>query len=296
MHKALVQMNLQIQHVIADITGKSGTAMVEAILKGERDPAALAALGDNRLKASRATLMAALTGDYRAEHLFCLRQSHAAHLFTLDQIAQLDAELERLHKALDAAAQSCGQDAAPAKKKSRPRSGRPVSYDAGGLLRRHPGVDLTGIPGINANSAQTLYAELGGDLSAFRSGKHFASWLGLSPENKITGGRILSSHTRPCGNRVARALRMAAQGLHHADNELGEYYRRMRAKLGGASGVVAVAHKLARIVYALLTSRRPYEGRLHRVSAAKRAERSLAQLRKKAKTLGFQLTAIQQPA
>jgi hypothetical protein len=122
-------------------------------------------------------------------------------------------------------------------------------------------------------------------VSAFKSAKHFASWLGLNPNNKITGGKILGAHTKPCGNRVAKALRMAAQGLHHASNEMGEYYRRMRAKLGGAAAVVAMTHKLVRIIHALLRTRKLYEAALHHRAHEQRKARSLAQLKRKAKHL-----------
>jgi transposase len=294
MHKALDQMNLQIHHVITDITGKSGMAIVEALLGGERDPAILAALGDKRLKANAPTLRAALVGDCRAEHMFGLRQALEGYRFALQQIAAVDMELEKLHQALEKSQTPC--EAPPQNAKARTRCGCPVAYDAAGLLREHLGVDLTTIPGINVNTAQTLYAELGGDLGAFASGKHFASWMGLNPSNKITGGKIISAHTKPCGNRVARALRMAAQGLHHANNEMGEYYRRMKAKLGGAAGLVAVAHKLARIIYAMIRTRRAYESTLLRRDEGRRKERMLAQLKRRAKTMGFELTAIQQPA
>lgn len=298
MHKALDQMNLQIHHVIRDITGKSGEAMVKAILEGERDAKTLAALGDKRLKASEKTLCAALVGDYREEHLFCLRQAREGYEFTLGQIAAVDKELEKLHQALAQAPQASEAGQAPEtppKRKPKPKSGCPVSYDAAGLLQAHLGVDLTSIPGINVNTAQTIYAEVGPDLSAFRSGKHFASWLCLNPNNKITGGRIISAQTKPCANRLRRALMMSAQGMWHANNELGECARRLKAKLGGASGVVAMAHKLARMIYAVLTTRRAYDGERHRASARRRKERTVDELKRRAKKLGFELTAIQQP-
>ena len=295
MHKALDQMNIQIHHVITDITGKSGTAIVEALLAGERDPAILAALGDKRLKASATTLRAALVGDCRPEHMFCLRQALEGHRFALQQIAAVDAELETLHQALEKS-EAPARETPAQNAKPRTRCGCPVGYDASKLLREHLGVDLTSIPAINVNTAQTLYAELGRDLSAFKSGKHFASWMGLNPNNKITGGKIISAHTKPCGNRVAKALRMAAQGLHHANNEMGEYYRRMKAKLGGAAGLVAVAHKLARIIYAMIRTRQAYDSTLLRREEGRRKERMLAQLKRRAKIMGFELTAIQQPA
>jgi len=293
-HKALDQMNIQIHHVIADMTGKSGEAIVKAILAGERDARTLAALGDKRLKANTQTLAKALEGDWREEHLFCLRQAHAGYEFTLKQIAEVDAQLETLHQALEAAQHI--SEAPNAKPKAKPRCGCPVSYDAAGLLQAHLGVDLTQIPGINVNTAQTIYAEVGPDLGAFRSGKHFASWMGLNPNNKISGGKIMGAHTKKCANRLKKALRMAAQGACHGDNEIGVYGRRMKTKLGGASAVTAVAHKLARIVYAVLTTRQAYDGEQHRRYERRREQRTLEQLRKKAKKMGFELTAIQQPA
>jgi transposase len=271
MHKALDQMNLQIHHVIADLTGKSGTDIVEAILAGQREPAALAALGDKRLKASKATLCAALL-----------------------------AALEPAEIKPEAAAQTATEGETGAKTKGKPRSGganrHQPAYDVRGELLRHLGVDLTTIPGINVTTAQTLWAELGGDLGAFKSGKHFASWLSLCPDNRVSGGKLLSAHTKPSANRAARALRLAAQGLHHAKNELGEFYRRMRGKLGGAAALVATAHKLARIVYAVLSTKQPYRPQLHAQAEQRRLARTLKQLRSKAETLGFQLTPIQQTA
>ena len=303
MHKALDQMNLQIHHVIADLTGKSGEAIVEAILTGQRDPAILAGLGDKRLRASKATLRAALTGDYREEHLFCLRQAHEGYAFVMRQIAELDKQIAGLLAALEPSKSPPQPDTptpseASAKPKPRASSSNrhQPAYDVRGELLRHLGVDLTSIPGINVTTAQTLWAELGGDLGAFKSGKHFASWLSLCPDNRVSGGKLLSAHTKPSANRAARALRLAAQGLHHAKNELGEFYRRMRGKLGGAAALVATAHKLARIVYAVLTTKNPYQPQLHSQAEQRRLARTLKHLRSKAESLGLQLTPIQKPA
>lgn len=302
MHKALDQMNVQLHHVIADLTGKSGTDIVEAILAGNRDPAALAELGDKRLKASKAILRAALTGDYREEHLFCLRQAHAAYRFTGTQITEVDAQIARQVAALADApvphALASTPDQPAPKPKARSGGGanrHHPAYDVRGELQRLLGVDLTTIPGINALTAQTVWAEVGGDLGAFKSGKHFASWLGLCPDNRVSGGKILSAHTKPSANRTARALRLAAQGLHHAKNEMGEFYRRMRSKMGGAAALVATAHKLARILYAVLTTRQPYRAQLHAQAEERRRVRTIKHLRAKAKNLGFQLTPLEQP-
>lgn len=288
-HKALDQMNLQVHHVLADITGQTGTAIVEAILQGERHPAVLAKHRDPRVKASEATLVKALTGDYREEHLFCLRQAYAGYQFLQKQIAELDAELKRRLDELAPAAPAATEPAATGAPKRKPAGKSAPGFDACGLLARLHGVDLCTVPGINAVGAQTLWSELGGDLSAFPTAKHFASWLGVCPDNRISGGKILAARTKPTTNRVTRALRMAAQALHHAENELGEHYRRLRAKLGGAAAITAMAHKLARILYVMITTRRPYRPELHDAAGELHRARTLKRLASKAKSLGFQL-------
>jgi hypothetical protein len=293
-HKALDQMNLQVHHVLADITGQTGTAIVEAILKGERDPVTLAKHRDKRVKASEATLVKALTGDYRAEHLFCLGQASAGYQFLQNQIAELDAEIEcrlnALAPPLPATPPVPVDSPAATVPPKRKASGKSApAFDAHGLLARLHGVDLCAVPGINVLTAQTFWSELGGDLSAFPTAKHFASWLGVCPDNRISGGKILAARTKPTTNRVARALRMAAQALHHAENELGDHYRRMRAKLGGAAAVTALANKLARILYVLITTRQPYRPELHEATGELHRARTLYRLKAKAKDLGFQL-------
>lgn len=289
-HKAFDQMNLQIHHVLADITGQTGTAIVEAILAGERNPAILAQHRDPRVKAPAQTLIKALTGDYRCEHLFCLRQAFAGYQFVQTQIAELDGELARRMEQLAPPAPAD----APATALKRPPKAAPA-FDAHGLLVRLHGVDLCAVPGLNVLGVQTLWSELGGDLSAFASGKHFASWLGLCPDNRISGGKILAVRTKPCANRVARALRLAAQALHHANNELGEHYRRLKAKLGGAAAITAMAHKLARILYALITTKQPYRPTLHAATGELHRTRTLTRLKAKAKDLGFQLVPTSAP-
>lgn len=292
-HKALDQMNLQVHHVLADITGQTGTAIVEAILRGERDARVLAKHRDPRVKATEATLVKALTGDYRAEHLFCLGQAFAGYQFLQKQIAELDAELECRLKALAPAAPATASTAAAPAERAAPKRkavGKSApAFAAHDLLARLHGVDLCAVPGINVLTAQTLWSELGGDLSAFPTAKHFASWLGVCPDNRISGGKVLAARTKPTTNRVARALRMAAQALHHAQNELGEHYRRLRAKLGGAAAVTALANKLARILYVLITTRQPYRPELHSATGELHRARTLNRLKARAKDLGFQL-------
>jgi transposase len=294
LHKALDQMNVQVHHVLADITGVTGIAMVEAILKGQRDPKVLASYRDNRVKASEQTLVAALTGDYRREHLFCLQQAYEAYQFTERQIVAVDKELE---------AQLARLSPTPGSTLTPPLSQRPKAsvkhppaYPAQARLAELCGVDLTTIPSIQVLTAHTIWAELGSDLSAFPTSKHFCSWLALCPDNRTSAGRCLSTKTRASANRVAHALRMAAQGCHHAKHELGDYYRRMRAKLGAAEGLVATAHKIARLVYAVLTTRRPYDPTLHEHATLQIQRRNLSRLHTLAKKFGFQIIPNEQPA
>lgn len=289
LHKALDQMNVQVHHVLTDITGVTGTAIVEAMIKGERRAEVLAGFRDPRVKASEQTLVAALTGDYRCEHMFCLEQAYAAYRFTSAQIAAVDRQIDARLKQLAPPAEG-GAEAVP---RQRVSTKHPPAYPAQTRLAVLCGVDLTTIPGIHVLTAQTIWAELGADLSAFPSVKHFCSWLGLCPDNRTSAGKCLSTHTRPSVNRVAHALRMAAQGCHHAKHALGDYYRRMRAKLGAAEGLVATAHKLARILYAVLTSRRPYDPALHAVALAASARHRLTKLHSSAKKLGFQLVPLE---
>lgn len=293
LHKALDQMNVQVHHVLTDITGVTGTAIVEAIIKGQRDPRVLASFRDPRVKASEQTLVAALTGDYRAEHLFCLQQAYEAYQFTGAQITAVDGQIGERLKAMDTT--PAAETPAPATR-SKVSTKHPPAYPAHQRLTAICGVDLTSIPGFHVLTAQTVWAELGSDLSAFPTSKHFCSWLSLCPDNRTSAGKCLSTRTRVSANRVAHALRMAAQGCHHAKHELGDYYRRMRAKLGAAEGLVATAHKLARILYAVLTTRRPYDPDLHAVALAQTQRRRLNRLRMAAKNLGFQLVPNEQPA
>ena len=293
MHKALDQMNLQVHHVLADITGVTGTAIVEAILQGERKAEVLAAFRDPRVKASAETLAAALTGDYRTEQVFCLRQAYAGYKFMLEQIGGVDHELEVRLQALTPPPEPA---APPPVERSRASTKHPPAYPAQHYLTALCGVDLTSIPGVQVLTAHTLYAEIGPDVSRFATSKHFCSWLGLCPDNRTSAGRCLSTHTRPSTNRAAHALRLAAQSCHHAKHAMGDYYRRMRAKLGAAAGLVATAHKLARILFAVLSSRQPYDPALHLVALADSDRRRLDKLRSFAKKSGFQLVPLQTAA
>jgi transposase len=288
MQKALDQMNLQLHHVISDITGLTGTAIIEAILNGERDPAMLSKMRDPRIKAPEETIAAALVGDYRPEHLFTLRQSLTAYRHCQQLIAACDTEVERYLTAFDSKVDITRAPLRKPKHRHKPRRNE-MRFDLRNHLYRILGVDLTEVPGLNALTAHVLFAEIGPDLSRFANASAFASWLGLCPDNRISGGKILSVRTRVVKNRAAMALRMAAQSLHGSQSYLGNYYRRMRAKLGTPKAITAAAHKLARVVYHLLTTGQSYQESTFADCEIRHRIHMEARLRRHARDLGFDL-------
>jgi transposase len=295
MQKALDQMNLQLHHVISDITGMTGIAILEAILAGERNPHTLAALRDRRIKASADTIAKSLVGDYRREHLFTLRQSLAAFRHYQELIAACDREiaqsLEEFESKLDPPVDPPPASPAPSNDGSKPKASEP-SFDLQTHLHRIFGVDLTQVPGINVLTAQTLLAEIGPDFSHFPSGPEFASWLGLCSDNRVSGGKVLSVKTRKVKNRAATALRMAALSVHRSQSFLGHFYRRMRAKLGAPKAITATAHKLARILYHMVTTGHAYDETICAQNEVKNRKRMEARLRKQAREFGLQLVAL----
>ena len=288
MQKALGQMNLQLHHVISDITGLTGLAIIDAILCGERDPVVLARLRHERIKASEEVIAKSLVGDYRAEHLFTLRQSVRAYRSYQTLIDDCDAEIRRCLDEFKPPTEAAGTERADPKGKGQSN---------GGVLRnelkRVFGVDLTRIPGIRTGIAQTLFGEIGPDFTKFRSASAFASWMGLCPDNDISGGKVLWVGTRKVKCRAATALRMAAQSLHHSKSGLVDFYRRMRTKLGAPKAITAAAHKLARIIFHLVTTRREFDDSRFAADQLRYERRQEAKLRSKAKALGFQLIPVE---
>jgi hypothetical protein len=290
MQKALDQMNVQLHHVISDITGNTGLAIMDAILAGQRDAAVLAKLRDPRVKADEETIARALTGDWRPEHLFTLRQSLKAWRHYQTLITDCEAEVEKYLANLQPPE---GLPPLPPSSKSRKaRQKYEPDFDLRGLLYKATGVDLTQIPGVSALTAQMLFTEMGPDLNAFPASGNLASWLCLCPANTITGGRVIRSVTRKGKNRAAQALRMAAQGLLASRSALGDYARRMRAKHGKVSGITVTAHKLARIVYAMLKNRKAYDETL--VLPKQIPGRAFTKLQKQAQRMGYALTPLAQ--
>lgn len=298
MQKALTQMNLQLHHVISDLTGKTGLAIVDAILAGERDPLVLAQLKDYRIKANTETIAKALHGDWRAEHLFTLRQALAAYRHYQQLITECDQEAERMLRMFDTQVDPEEVPLPPptsSHRKPQRNEARFADTDLRTELYRILGVDLTQVPGFQSMSIYTLFGELGRDLSRFPTAKHFASWLGLCPDNRVSGGRVLSAKTRDVRSRAAYALRLAAQALHHSHSALGEYYRRMRARLGTPKAITAAAHKLARILYHLLTTQQAYSDSVFAEYEAQYQQRRVRRLQREATALGYTLMPQEMP-
>ena len=289
MQKALQQMNLLLHHVVADITGLTGMTIIRAILAGERDPQVLAQARDRRCKSSEAVIAKSLEGSYREDHLFALAQAVSLFDTYQAQIAACDEHIELYISSFEHVTEECPP--AAAKKRRAPRRNQ-LPFDARTHLYQMTGVDLTRLDGIEATMATTLLSELGIDMTRWPSAKHFASWLGLCPGTKVSGGRRLSSKTKPSANRAAAALRMAASTLYHSQSALGAFHRRMATRLGKAQAVTATAHKLARLVYSLLKNGSAYVDAGQDVYERQYKERAVRNLGHRAKALGFELVPI----
>jgi len=252
MQKAMTQMNIQLANVISDVAGETGLRILRAILAGERDGYALATLKDVRIQASTEEIAKSLQGNWRSEHLFALKQALASFDFTGTQLTEVDQEIEDQLKSLET------HEGKPGKPKRRGRGKNAPKFDLRTHLFRMCGVDLTRIDGIDVTTALAVISETGTDMSRFPDDGHFASWMGLCPGTKITGGKVMSSKTKRCANRAAQALRLAAAALRTSQSALGAYFRRLCARMDKPKAITAAAHKLARLIYAMLTKGEEY--------------------------------------
>jgi transposase len=262
MQKALEQMNLKLTQVVSDISGVTGLKIIRAMVAGEHDPHRLAQLRQVQCAKSEAEIAKALAGHYRPEHLFTLAQALAAYDFYARQIEACDAQLARLYTQLPPSPPADPPPATPPTppkvRRQKPRKNQ-AHFDLATMLYQATGVDLTAVDGLDALTVQTVLSEIGTNMRHWPTAKHFASWLGLAPCNDKSGGQVLRSYLLPTKQRAARALRLAAQALSHSQSGLGAFYRRMRAKMGPAKANTATAHKLARIIYAMLRDRTAYQ-------------------------------------
>ena len=292
MHKALTQMNVKLQHVIRDITGKTGMDIIEAIVRGERNPRRLARLRDPRTKADEATIARSLQGHWREEHIFELTQALELYRVYRSKITECDREIEaQLERFED---RSDGES--PASNGKKRNQGNAPRFDVQGQLYRMTGVDLTRIDGVDGFTALKVISEVGADMTKWPSAKHFASWLGLSPNNRITGGRVISSKTKPSANRAAAALRLAANALHRSNSALGAFLRRKKAHLGAPKAITATAHKLACIIYAMLRHGQQYVDAGAEYYERQYQQRALRTAQRRAAQLGYQLVPLNPPA
>jgi len=285
MQKALVQMNIQLPEVISDVMGQTGQAIIRDIVAGERDAKALARHRHRRVKASEQDVVRALTGNWRDEHLFVLKQALAMYDDIAAHLRECDSKLGELLAERSAASVDLG-------KAPRQGSKARAEYDARQQLANWAGADLTRINGLGLDSVMKILSEIGTDLGRFANVKHFCSWLGLAPATKISGGKVISARTKRSANRVRQALKMAAMSLSHSDSALGAFYRRLCSRMDKPRANTATAHKLARMVYFMLTRGEAYVDEGQQRYEEQQRQRSVAALKRRAAALGFQLNPV----
>lgn len=291
MQKSLTQMNLQLHKVISDITGETGLKIIGAILDGERNPLKLAQLRSGRIHKGEEAIAQALVGNYRADHLFSLRQEHDLYLHYQTKIAECDKQVLEHYAKFESKDKSLDNEAKPenveaggnAKSKESPK------FNLRRELQRITGVDFTKIPGLDVLSIQSIIAETGLDPSKWPTEKHFSSWLGLSPANKITGGKVYSTRTRKVNSRAATVFRTAAVGAGKSKTALGAFYRRLKSRSGAMSAITATARKLACMFYSLLKNGNEYVEKGMTEYEDRYHDRVVKNLTRRAKELGLSL-------
>lgn len=291
MQKALTQMNLHLHKVLSDITGVTGMNIIRAIVQGERNPRKLALMKEPGIKNSPDVIAKALEGDYREEHIFALTQAVELYDFYQRQIEACDRQIASCLSGFATKADpAC--PLRPPKRRDRKRTGNQAYIDLRAELYRVSGLDFTQIPGFDALTVQTILSEVGLDPGRFPTEKRFVSWLGLCPNNRITGGQVQSTKTRKTHNRAANAFRMAAQAAGNSKGALGGFHRRIKIRLGAPKAITATAHKLARLFYRMWSTGQSYVDMGDRYEVRYK-ERVLHNITKRARELGYQL--IPQP-
>jgi transposase len=289
MQKSLHQMNVQLDNVISDITGTTGMQIIRSIVAGNRDSAFLAKFRDPRCKRSEEEIQKSLEGNYRLEHLFTLSQAVELFDFYTEKLKICDEEIEKTYLRMAAV---LSETKLPEGVKKPNKDKNAPTYDLQTYLYRSYGVDLTQVPAISTLSAQSVLSEIGPDLSRFPTVKNFTAWLALSPNNKISGGKILDRRALKVRNRAAQALRIAANSLANAKSPMGGYYRKMRAIHGPAKANAICAHKLARIIYFMIKNKAQFDPSLVIKQTQKDKDHRLKKLIKQAKGQGFMLVPI----
>jgi hypothetical protein len=305
MQKVLTQMNIQLANVISDLSGWTGQRIIRAILAGERDPETLAALSHPGIHATHAEIAKSLEGTWQPDLLFVLKQEVDLYDTYQLRIAECDQELERHLKSFADKTPDPLADPEPSPtlapsdtrahrpKRHRKAGSHAPQFDLGRELHRISGVDLTRIDGIDVGVAQTVISEVGLDMSRWEDEDHFASWLGLCPDNRITGGKVLRRGTRHVINRAATALRLGASTLLRSQSYLGAQYRRFRGKLGAPKAITAMAHKLAVLVYRMLRWGHAYVDKGLQYYEERHRQQQIHLLKKRAAKLGLQIVEPQ---
>ena len=291
MQKALTQMNLQLHHVISDITGVTGMNIIRAIVDGERNPQLLAAYRDKRVKASKDTIVKALEGNYLNEHLSSLKRYLQLYDFYQSQIEDCDRQIEDLLKTFPSL-DDCPTDITDADKPTTRRKKKTANspkFDVEEYILHITGVDLFAVDGLGANNVLGIISETGLDMSKWKTEKHFTSWLRLSPNNKISGGKVISHHTQKTNSRANKLFRLAAQSLANSNSALGAFYRRLRYRVGAPKAIVATARKLAIIFYRMMYFKIEYRDIGAEQYELKYRTNQIKYLEKKAQALGLKL-------
>lgn len=287
MQKALNEMNIQLHHVISDITGVTGMKIIKAIIAGERDANKLAEFRDCRIKNDDKTIIKALEGDYRKEHLIVLKQELEIYEFYKKQISECDKAIEVCYKEFDKRGDG---DLANDKKKCKSKNA--PEFDLQQSLYNAAGVDFTTIPGLSELTVQTIVSEVGIEMDKWKTEKHFVSWLGLSPTNKTTGGKVFDTRTKKVINKASIAFRIAAFNLGRGKSALAGFYRRIKSRAGVPKAITATARKLACMFYRLLKYGQDYVECGIESYEKKYKETMVINLRKQAMRLGFEVIKV----
>jgi transposase len=284
-----------LANVISDLSGTTGQKIVRAIVAGERDPQKLAEFRDSRIKASREEIAKSLAGNWRPELIFVLQQEVDMYDAYQRRIAECDRQLQKhLANFSDHANRPLAPSPGGQAKKNKPATRHTPKFDLGGELQRITGVDLTRIAGIDVMVSQTLLSEVGLDMGRGKTEAHFASWLGLCPDNRKSGDKVLRRGTRQVVNRAALALRLAANSLLRSQSYLGAQYRRLRTRLGAPKAITAMAHRLARLVYRMLKYGQQFVDKAMEYYEQRYRNQQVHLLQKKAAMLGLRLVSVEQ--
>jgi len=288
MQKALDQMNLQVHNVLSDITGETGMNIIRAIVSGTRDPKLLASYRNYRCKNSLEVIEKSLTGNYSEEHIFTLKQALFLYDAYQTQVDECDSKIEQYLSQFELFKENKIEKTTQMKLRTAKDKNAPL-FDVHNYLRQITGINLTAIPGIEAYSALKIISEIGLDMSRWKTSKAFASWLGLCPGNKVSGGKRQSGKTKRTANYAASTLRIAAGTLHRSQSSLGAFLRRLKSRMGSPKAITATAHKLAVIIYNMLKNKQEYIKTDQNYYEEKFRERLIKNLAARAKSLGFDL-------